>query len=143
MALSLGVVAFCLIALLGLFSTGINQHRDSTRNVEAAHLMAQLLAERTAQDTTADPALALPPLDFPAATSSDDTPILLDENGERTTSLQDAVFGLSYKVTPPTSTDPVILQEHSRVWVCLSWPAGARLAHSAGRYETIVLHRLK
>lgn len=142
-ALSLGLVAFCLVALLGLFSTGLNQHRDSTKNVEAAHLMAQLLAERTAQDSTSDPSLALPPLNVPAATRSDEPAILLDGNGERTASLQDAVFGLSYRIAPALDTDPAVLQGHARVWVCLSWPAGAPATQSSGSYETIVFHRLK
>lgn len=141
--IAIGLVAFCLMALLGLFSVGLGQSRDSSQTVQAAHLMTRIISERTARAVIADPDLALPRLDQAADTLGSATPVYLNSDGLRIASAQDAAFQLNYRVVVPSVSDAnTALRKISRSWVSLSWPAGSTVTDLTSAYEMTFLHTL-
>lgn len=132
----LGIVTFCLMALLGLFVHGLNANRDSARTVTASHLMTGLITRRLASPTNTDVSIAgpIPPLDQ-AANSLSGTPIYLTHDGAVTSKSQ-ADFQLNYQIILPASADNnTALSNVVRGAIFLSWPAAAPLTNASGFYE--------
>ena len=126
--LALGVVAFCIVALLGLMTVGVRTSRDSTDAVQAADIASMLVSLRSASPTNALPAaFPLPPLDSPAGGTA-----YLSPGGSIVPAAQ-AAYRLTYTVATNGG-------RFSSLGLLLSWPApadpaGASPAAVKGRYE--------
>lgn len=130
--LALGIFSFVVVLLVGLLSSGIQAGKESADKVQAAHLASLLLTKRricpvdnpSGQNQLPNN-FGLPALDTAA---SDSTPIGSDG---LTTGPADAVYLLTYKITPSSHAKKV-----AQVHLTLSWPANAALAvNSDNRYE--------
>ena len=129
--LAVGIFAFAGVALIGLFSIGLNTNRDSAANLQAATLAEFMLNTRRATPTAALTSFPLPRLDLAA---KNDAAILLNANGQETAVAADARFGLYYNITPPDVSASGIARA-SHVHLYIYWPAAATPESAAGRYE--------
>jgi len=116
--LAVGIVAFVGLALLGLFSVGLNISRESSEELQATHVAQSLLAKRQAAPVAQISGLPLPPLD--TATNRDKgNPVLLDDQGKPVSDPAAADFGMIYRIAPRPSG------RSSDVYLCLFWPGRA------------------
>ncbi|MEI8340006.1 MAG: prepilin-type N-terminal cleavage/methylation domain-containing protein [Verrucomicrobiota bacterium] len=129
-ALAVGIFAFAGVALIGLFSIGLKNNRDSIEELEATTLSQSLLNIRKVSPTMVLPNFALPPLDQPAETPPA-SPVFLAADGTLANSAATARFGLIYRIRPVTAALT------SSVYLCLYWPAAAAPDNAQGRCEII------
>jgi type II secretory pathway pseudopilin PulG len=99
--IALGVFAFAMVAIIGLFSLGMTTSRQSSDQIQASNLASLLLATRRASPTNS--AIANFPIPALAATPlSNSTPIQVAINGTTVTSGMPAsdIFNLNYVILP-------------------------------------------
>ena len=133
--LALGICAFVLVAMLGLFSTGLRTSRESEEQVQAANLASQILATRMAAPSN-DTNLAH--FAIPAQSLTNAYADIYGAAG--------ATVGLdgrtnstaAYRISCRAGTNTLTGARLSQVYLMLSWPPQATIANAAGRYETIV-----
>jgi len=130
--LALGICAFCLVALLGLFSIGMKSSRESVENLEVANLASLLITQRRASPTNSNSFSVLPPLT--ASASNSNAPVFITEFGEMTT-IDKAAYRLVYDIQ--TSTHRV-----SQVALTLSAPPSVEPTNSRTRYAVITYVRV-
>lgn len=135
--LALGICAFVLVALLGLFSTGLRASRESEEQVQAANLASQIFATRMAarSSDTNTPNFAIPASVLTNAYGS----VFGSAGGfvgldGRTTPNAD---GAAYRILAMAGTNALTGPRTSQVYLMLSWPPQAALSNSAGHYETL------
>jgi len=132
--LALGICAFVLVALIGLFSTGLRTGRESEEQVQAANLASQILATRIAAPTTSsnlsDFAIPLSSLTNSYADVFPSTGALVGLDG-RTNSTP------AYRIICRAGTNAQTGPRLAQVYVMLSWPYQASITNSAGRYEAL------
>ena len=132
--LALGICAFVLVALLGLFSTGLRASRESEEQTQAANLASQLLTTRAASPSS-DTNLANFAIPVTALTNS-------------YTDIYPAAGGLvgldgrtnspaAYRITCRAGTNAQTGPRTAQVYLMLTWPHQASLNNAAGRYETM------
>lgn len=123
--MALGIFAFVVVALVGLFSVGLNTGRESSEELEAAHLTESMFAaRRSAPIATTVEGCLLPPLNIAADTIS--SPVSIPG----ATGAEGLRYSFSYRISPPDTTRKV-----TRVYVRLSWPPPP--AKPAGTYEAV------
>lgn len=134
-AVALGIVAVCVTALVGLFSMGINANRESTVELQAAHLGQSIISTlRTTGTNNLGASFPIPPLTVGASGSTASATVKLDIDGKITTSSSQACYGLSYELDSPASGERKPFKLH----LCIFWPAQASSAKmAAGRYELV------
>lgn len=130
--LALGICAFCLVALLGLFSVGMKSSRESVENLEVANLASLLITQRRAAPTNAAAVSLLPVLTTSA--NNTDTPRYITAGGE-VTLLEQAAYRLVYDI----QTTP---ERVSRVALTLSAPPGVDPTNARTRYNVITYVRI-
>ncbi len=130
--LALGICAFCLVALLGLFSVGMKSSRESIENLEVANLASLLIAQRRASPTNANPLALLPVLTAPANNSN--TPAFVTVSGE-TATVDKAAYRLVYDIQPTT-------HRVSKVGLTLSAPPSTDPTNARTHYNVITYVRL-
>lgn len=115
-AIALGIVSFVLLALLGLFSVGLNAGKDSQLDTVQAAIVHRMLSEfRTADfDTLAE------------------TNALFDYAGQVDAS--PTYFECKATFSSPTGLDPVVASHLRRVRVEIRYPYGA------AKQTTNILH---
>lgn len=135
--LALGICAFVLVAMLGLFSTGLRASRESEEQVQAANLASQILATRLASPSsdTHTPDFAIPA----AALTNAYGPVYGSAGGYvgldgRTKPNADSA---AYRIVAMAGTNALTGSRTSQVYLLLSWPPQAALSNSAGHYETL------
>lgn len=125
--LALGLVAFVLVGILGLFTTGLRSVTDSERRIEAANLASALINQRVAQPNQVIAGSPLPVIELSAlptnAAGSTQSLGFVDGDGKVVSQPGAARFRIVSKVwrdtTFSTNSDLVRLQ------VQLSWPPSA------------------
>lgn len=135
--LALGICAFVLVALLGLFTAGLRAGRESEEQVQAANLASQIFSTRLAAPTsdTNTPGFVIPASALTNAYGS-----LFGSAGGfvgldgRTKPSAD---GAAYRILAMAGTNALTGPRTSQVHLMLSWPAQASLSNSAGHYETL------
>ena len=132
--LAVGIFAFAGVALIGLFSIGLNTNRDSAANLQAATISEFMLSTRRATPVSALNSFPLPRLDVEA---KNDTAILLNANGMETAEASEARFGLYYNIRPPADTTTSGIARSSHVHIYIYWPAAATPESANGRYEVV------
>jgi uncharacterized protein (TIGR02598 family) len=134
--LALAVCSFAVIAILGLFSMGLQSTRESAQDIRAANLATTLISLRTAtptNDIASLPNFAIPTTAFtntygPAYGTSSTSYVGSDG---QTTNMANAAFMITCKA----GTTPVTGTGLSQVYLMLSWPPQAPAAAAEGRYE--------
>lgn len=131
-ALALGITSFCLVALVGLFSLGINAERESTERLDASHIAQSLIAARRASSNAASTEnFPLPKFSSVNPGDSVSNSVLLDENGNLTASGKAARYKLTYRITAPPSGE---IRPYT-LYLNISWPANAPAGQQQGSVE--------
>jgi type II secretory pathway pseudopilin PulG len=132
--LALGICAFVLVALIGLFSTGLRTGRESEEQVQAANLASQILATRLAAPTTSSNlnnfAIPLTALTNSYGDVYASSGGLVGLDG-RTNSTP------AYRIICRAGTNAQTGPRLAQVYVMLSWPYQASISNAAGRYEAL------
>lgn len=135
--LALGICAFVLVAMLGLFSTGLRAGRESEEQVQAANLASQILATRMASPTndahTLDFAIPASALTNAYADILGSEGGFVGLDGRTNVSASNA----AYRLFARAGTNGLTGARTAQVYLMLSWPPQAALSNAAGRYETL------
>lgn len=134
--MAIGLVAFCLVALLGLFQIGLNQERQAVDQVRAAHILAAVSDEfrglgrlpdgsGSTQTRGARYELQLPSSGGSVLQPS--TSLKVDEQGEIATANE--AYVVHYWITPPTATQGIYAPY--RLKAIVAWPGSAIIKGSA------------
>jgi uncharacterized protein (TIGR02598 family) len=142
--IALGITAFCLAILLGLFAVGLRNSRESAEQILAAHLAQSIIDTRRAAPTATFtgyfPLPATGTFLTPGGAAVTGTK-LIDQNGNVTTSATSAQYGLTYTITPPaiasSTSSGTLTLSGVQLYLCLYWPPQTTLATSVGRYEIV------
>ena len=139
--IALGVTAFCLTVLMGLFALGLNNSRESAEQIQAAHLAQALIDTRRAAPNATIASFPLPMMgtNLTANGTAITGTSMIDGNGYVTASAQNAQYGLTYTITPPSSgaNAPNLALAPVQLYLCLYWPPQTTRAGSVGRYEIV------
>jgi type II secretory pathway pseudopilin PulG len=137
--LALGICTFVLIAVLGLFATGLQSNRESEQEIQAANLASMLITLRTASPTNDIPKLA----NFAIPTSAMTNLYTNAYNGGSSltnyigldgqlTNAANAAYAISCRAGTSFQTGSGL----SQIYLMLSWPPQMNpTSASAGRYE--------
>ena len=139
--LALGICSFVLIALLGIFATGLQSNRESEQQIQAANLASMLISLRTASPTNA--IANLPNFAIPTAVmtgpytnayqSGNSLTNYVGLDGQLTTATA-AAYLISCRAGTNTLTGSGLAQ----VYLMLSWPPQLNPTNAnAGCYEII------
>lgn len=134
--IAIGLVAFCLVALLGLFQVGLTQERQAIDQVQAAHILAAVSDEfrglgrlpdgtKSTQITGERFGLKLP--DAGGTAFEPSTPIRVNEQG--TISATNPSYVIYYWITPPTAAQGIYAPYRLRAVV--AWPGSATVQGTA------------
>jgi uncharacterized protein (TIGR02598 family) len=132
--LALGICAFVLVALLGLFSTGLRASRESEEQVQAANLASQILATRRSSATND---IHLPHFAIPASALTNTYADIYGANGGQIGLDGRTNSTAAYRIVCRAGTNAVAGARVAQVYLALSWPPGAPLTNAAGRYEIL------
>ena len=122
--LSLGIAAFCLIAVFGLMPVGVQTNRNATSQTAATNVIAAVVA-----DLRATPRTSATSSQF-AITFGTAKTLYFDGAGQFTTSLS-ANSRYQINVTFPSSPTGLSYAD-----VKVTWPAAATSANASGSVET-------
>jgi Tfp pilus assembly protein PilV len=117
--LALGLCAFGIVALIGLFSTGVQANRESQDEIEAANVASYLVAVRTASPTNAITSFAIPPI--PSGFSGGAVTNWIGLDGLITNSASAA----AYRLVCNAQTNAMTGASVSQLYLLLTWPAAA------------------
>ena len=131
--IAMGLVAFVLAALIGVFALGINSERDSIEQIGAANLASRLIGERRANPAESNVnGFALPPLDSPLVST-----IYFSDQEEIVPSLTDATVTCRATNTPNASGTLAILT------LDFFWPAATAAATAKPNYTVTTAIKLE
>lgn len=134
--LALGVCAFVLIALIGLFSNAWRSSRESEDQIQAANFASRFLGlSSTAPSASANP-VGIPAARLTQAYGNafSSSNLYLDSTGALSPSLSpDAAYRITCLAGTNAATGPHV----SQVYLKLSWPPQAGLTNEVGRYEIV------
>jgi uncharacterized protein (TIGR02598 family) len=128
--LTLGVAAFCLLAVFGLVPIGVQTNRNATSQTAAANIMAAVVA-----DLRATPKTNTTSMQF-GITFGTNTTLYFDGSGQFATSaVPDSRYQLNvtWNVANPTAACSAGLP---CAYLKVTWPAAAIPANSSGTAET-------
>jgi type II secretory pathway pseudopilin PulG len=135
--LALGICAFVLVALLGLFTAGLRAGRESEEQVQAANLASQIFSTRLAAPTndTRTPGFAI----SSAALTNAYGPVFGNAGGfvGLDGKTKPSADGAAYRILASAGTNALTGPRTAQVYLMLSWPPQAALSNSAGHYETL------
>lgn len=125
---SLGIISFALISIIGLFSVGLKTNKESSDQIDAANTASLLMATVRAMPTNcATNGFALP--DLNQATASGTVKIGMDG----ATTSTNLFYNLYYVVGTNTGTGSKLANVYLRLW----WPLTAPMPtnNPAAYYE--------
>jgi len=132
--MALGITSFALMAMLGLFTTGVKTSSESEKQIQAANLASMLISVRQNSSTNAISNFAIPPLNVPyrkAYSSGNTLTNYVDATGTLTTAANAA-----YTISCMVGTNSPYGSKIAQVYLMLTWPARADPAgQQVGRYE--------
>ncbi len=136
--LALGICSFALLAILGLFMSGIQTSRESEDEIQAANMASLIISKRAAASTNdianfAIPTRALTNAFNNAYNNGETLTNYIDFDGQITT-LTKAAYLINCRAGTNILTGPNTAQ----VYLMLSWPARSNPTNnSVGRYEIV------
>ncbi len=132
---AIAICSFALIAILGLFTTGLQSTKESEKEIQAADLASTLISLRAASPTNnilplfAIPAKAV--TNSYAGAYSGVATNWVGTDGQTTSYITNAAFCITCSAGTNSATGSGI----SQVYLMLSWPPQVPPASAAGRYE--------
>lgn len=150
-ALALGLVAFCVVALIGLMPASLDAIGNADREAEAARWVRQMATGIRIAAPDEDGNYRLTGFKpFSEITwTSDGRPLPVEEGFLNTAGTSaresDAAFAWRVEITPPDADDPSSL---GRAMLRIAWPAASRWSgkewkQAQGSEEALVLFRAK
>lgn len=107
LTLSVGIISFCLVAIMGLFSIGLTASRESTNDRIQAAIVSRLYTEMRG---------------FSAFTMGEDR--YFDEDGVSLTNNEGATFACRFTESEVTDAEiPMVAPYLRRVAIEVTWPA--------------------
>jgi type II secretory pathway pseudopilin PulG len=140
--LAVGVCSFVLVAILGLFTIGLQSNHDSEQQIQAANLASMLISVRTASplnDIPNLPNFAIPTsaMSGPYQNAYDGGATLtkyVGLDGQIAATPTDAAYAISCRAGTNLVTGSAVAQ----VYLMLTWPPQADpKGANAGHYEVI------
>ncbi len=134
--LAIAICSFSLIAILGLFTTGLQSTRDSEQQIQAANLASTLISMRMASPTntfSSLPNFAIPASAMTKGFASAYTGNVYVGSDGQTNTIGNAV----YRISCSAGTNSLTGTGTAQVYIMLSWPPQATATTAAGRYEII------
>lgn len=117
--MALGLVAFVLVAILGLLPVGLRQAGDASEEMRAVNILSTVAADRmTSVASGVSTNYGIPALVVGDSVSTNT--FLVKDTGELTANATEARYRVAYSLHPPPAdrADPFYL------FLRLSWPAG-------------------
>jgi type II secretory pathway pseudopilin PulG len=122
--ISLGIVSFAIVSLIGLLAGGLQTAKESVEDVQAAHIATTILGQRRAAPTKIDPDFILPEFNdltkSPILTGSGVAPyksnIYLAQDGGQASAAADNYYRLDYTLSRNASGNL------ARVYISLTTP---------------------
>ena len=144
LALSLGVAAFCLIAVFGLLPVGIQSQRNATSQTAAAGIIASVEADlRATPPTTPNRGVATTSVQYqipipanPVTSATTPSALFFTQEGTFSTTAQ---AQSRYRVTItflPNDPGAAPARTATRAYIRITWPAAADPNVAAGSSET-------
>ncbi len=145
--LALGVTSFCLMALFGLLSVGLNNNRGTIEQAGATAILSAAMSDLYATPPTVPPGastnsvqfgIKIPANPVTAVASSSVTTLYFSASGLTTNSTA-AQSAYRLTVTPLVPTSPTSPTRVASFFdLLVSWPAAASISNAAGSAETFV-----
>lgn len=136
---ALGICSFALVAIMGLFTTGLQSGKDSETQIHAANLISLLVSTRGALPTNAIANFAIPEraMTHGYTNAYDNGGRLtnyLASDGSIANSAANALYQISCKAGTNLMTGPKVAQ----VYIKLTWPPHMNPTNAAaGSYEVL------
>ncbi|MEM9444799.1 MAG: hypothetical protein AAGA18_05540 [Verrucomicrobiota bacterium] len=142
---ALGIMSFSVVAILGLFSLGLDSVGDSEAKLAAANVASELL-ERWKSDPTRQmedmPISSIYNIEALSQNPpSSSTVEYIDESG-RKTSQQEAKFRLEYRIWNASATEGSAATTFVRIQLQLFWPAASKTITPNNTYEVMTTVRV-
>jgi Tfp pilus assembly protein PilV len=135
---ALGICSFSLVSMLGLFTLGLNDSRDSEQRIEVANLASTILSTRRSlllSNTNAPANLLIPSSSltnaFGNVAGSTDRYITLDGT-------LSSVDKAAYRLRCRAGTNSVTGSDSALVYVMLSWPPQMDPSNPAAKYYEFI-----
>jgi uncharacterized protein (TIGR02598 family) len=122
--IAVGIAAFCLVAILGLFPVGLSANASTVRTTEAAAIAKSILTDLRVTPIGGESHIYEIEPDV-----SDTHVFFLDHSGRKMESISDADLKAVVEIQSP----PADVIRATRVNLLLTWPAST--ANSPERYE--------
>ncbi len=134
--IALGVVAFVVVALLGMMPLGISTHRESKESQSATLVMSSLTARLRQAVQTDDPRQVMPEINFPAPGVTNVVDLFVDRNNQSltTSATSTSVYRARINLSMPLNQDETC----GVGFVQLSWPAGSTDLSKTGSVEATI-----
>ncbi len=114
--ISLGIISFALIAVIGLFSVGLKTNKESSDQIDAADTASLLMATLRAMPTNCTTnGFSLPDLNQGTVSGT----VKIGADG--TTTSTNLAYNLFYVIGTNTATGPKLANVYLRLW----WPLAA------------------
>jgi uncharacterized protein (TIGR02598 family) len=130
-SVSLGLVGFCFVSLLGLLELGLRQQRDALAETEAAHILSAVVdgfqgRTRVPAGITEVPGSEPLSLEFPdAGGDAAETSFVVDESGAPQSSpVGSNLYVVHYRVEPPAANSAGAAPY--KIHLVVAWPGGAK-----------------
>ncbi len=126
--IALGIISFALIAIISLFTVGLESNRESSGQIQAADTASLLMATTRAMPTNLPPGFALPNLSQSMVTNT----VQIGVDG--TTTSASPSYNLYYIVGTNTATGSKLARVYLRLW----WPLTAQMpTNNPGSYYEV------
>ncbi|MEM6822935.1 MAG: hypothetical protein AAF558_13480 [Verrucomicrobiota bacterium] len=135
--LSLGIVSFALISLIGLFVVGIDASQESEFDLDGAHMMETILSSVRSDPTRTTVFPDIVNTQTSAVSISEMDGVYLGESGSLVSDASDAAYRLTYTIDMPASNEATPVKIHARI----TWPPMALPSIARGSYETVTYVR--
>lgn len=136
--IALGICAFAIVAILGMFSVGFRSENEASGEFNAANLASLIVAQRRADPTNANANLTLPPLDQAIPSGWQDATVGWDG---KPSSDPNAPYHVRYRAGLMDLNSLSGKGKNSQtavVYLSLSWPAAAKAdSKTASHYELV------
>ena len=130
-AIALGLVSFCLIAILGLLPAGLNTNKASVQQNAASNLASLIASDLRSTPATTNRSIYYG-LELPAGGTGNKS-VFLDESGAVASDAASAVFLATVTVVAPPNGVTA-----SSARILITWPAAADIVKSSGSFETVI-----
>ena len=134
--IALGVVAFVVVAVLGMMPLGLSTHRESKESQSATLAMSSLTARLRQAIQTDDPRQVMPEINFPAPGDTGVVNLFVDRNDQSltTSATSTSIYRARIDLIMPSNQD----QTCGVGFVHLSWPASSTNLSTTGSVEATI-----